>query len=63
MGNAVFAYRCDWCGGELESFPQAESGLRCKQCWRTEGNDDGDFSIKGRQKANELKAKNEAEKI
>jgi hypothetical protein len=33
----VFAWRCDWCGGEIEFFPQAKSGLRCKQCWRTEG--------------------------
>jgi len=33
----ISCFKCDWCGGELEPFPQAKSGLRCKNCWRVEG--------------------------
>ena len=44
MCNAILNFRCDWCGGEIEHFPNAKSGLRCKMCWRTEGKpDDGKF--------------------
>lgn len=37
MFNAIFAWRCDWCGGVLRPFPQAKSGIRCESCLRTEG--------------------------
>ena len=50
MSDVICSMRCDWCDGELEFFPQAKSGLRCRSCWRTEGNDDGEFSIKNRAK-------------
>ena len=58
MSEVVCSMRCDWCGGELEFFPQAKSGLRCKQCWRTEGNDNAPYSIKSKTE----KAKKESEK-
>jgi len=49
--NIIISMRCDWCNGELEPFPQSKSGLRCKKCWRTEGNPNGRYSLKGRIKA------------
>ncbi len=36
---------CDWCGGEVEMFEQAKSGMRCKMCWKTEGKNDGECHI------------------
>ena len=49
-GNIMSAWRCDWCNGELEIFPNAKSGLRCTRCWRTEGNDDAPYSVKNKAK-------------
>ena len=46
MNGISVCWRCDWCNGELEIFPQSKSGLRCKKCWRTEGNDDAPYSVK-----------------
>jgi len=37
MNGISCCWRCDFCGGELEFFPQSKSGLRCRECWRTEG--------------------------
>ena len=59
MSEIVFAWSCDWCNGKLEPFPQAKSGLRCKCCWRTKGNDDAPYSVKN--KAKTLKAVEEKE--
>ena len=47
-GNAICDMRCDWCFGELEPCPSAKSGLRCKQCRRTEGSDDAPYSTKNK---------------
>lgn len=43
--NVSMAWSCDWCGGELESFPQAKSEIRCRMCWRTEGKKNGELNI------------------
>ena len=59
MSEVVCSMRCDWCGGELEFFPLAKSGLRCKQCWRTEGNDNAPYSIKNKAKNKAVKKENE----
>lgn len=45
MYNAIMAWACDWCGGELEYFPNSESGLRCTRCWRTNGKENGKLNI------------------
>lgn len=50
MNGISICWRCDWCNGELEIFPQAKSGLRCKRCWRTEGNDNAPYSFKSKMK-------------
>ena len=50
MTGLSVGWKCDWCGGELETSPQSESGLRCKSCWRTKGNDDAPFSVKNKAK-------------
>ena len=50
MKGISYVYHCDWCNGELEFFSQSKSGLRCKQCWRTEGNDDAPYSVKNKAK-------------
>jgi len=50
MNGATISMTCDWCNGELEFFPQAKSGLRCKKCWKTEGNDNAPYSIKNKAK-------------
>ena len=57
MAGVSISMTCDWCDGELELFPQSKSGLRCKKCWRTEGNDNGLYSIK-----NKMKKQKEAKK-
>ncbi len=50
MSGLSVGWRCDWCGGELETFAQSESGMRCIRCWRTEGNDNVPFSVKNQAK-------------
>ena len=45
MDGTLLNFRSDWCGGEIEYFPNAESGLRCKRCWRTEGKKNGKLNI------------------
>jgi len=50
MSGISVAWRCDWCNGELETFSQSESGLRCKRCWRTKGNDNAPYSVKNKAK-------------
>ena len=41
MDGVRMSFNCDWCGGEIEYFPNAKSGLRCIRCWKTEGINDG----------------------
>lgn len=55
MNGVSISMSCDWCDGELEFFPQAKSGLRCRKCWRTEGNDDAPYSFKNKAKRAEIK--------
>ncbi len=57
--NIGISMTCDWCNGELELFPQSKSGLRCKKCWRTVGNDAGAYSIKSKMKRAKEAKKND----